>query len=330
MSQDTARLSNDLRAMFTTIHPEADEMKLNVRIEEVLSNYENRRKQIVEIEKDIAEKSKLFIDAKRLEGLSNNTLIDYKMELKLFERYFNKAAVQITTVDIREFLGQDKGWNVSTIEKKLSLLRTFFGWLVKEEILLRDPTAKIKSPKIPKRIPKGMSVEELEIVRDSCKTLRQRALMEVFYSTATRLSELANMKIKDINWQTMSARVIGKGNKEGIVYFSSKAIYHLRKYLGSRDDNCEYLFVTQRKPHRKMSNRAIQDEVNRISNYSNLDKKITCHRFRHSFAGLSMEAGIELADLQYLMRHSNPSTTLVYANVSEERGRQAFKRFHSQ
>lgn len=128
----------------------------------------------------------------------------------------------------------------------------------------------------------------------------------------------------------MSARVIGKGNKEGIVHFSSKAAYHLKKYLDSREDDCEYLFVTQRKPHRKMANKTIQDEVERISNYAKLDKKITPHRFRHSFAGLSMQAGIELADLQHLLRHSNPATTLLYANVSEERGRQAFQRFHVQ
>src|SRR5690606_18435660 len=211
---------------------------------------------------------------------------------------------------------------------KLSKIKTFFGWLVKEELLLRDPSAKINAPKKPKRLPKALSVEELEMVRESCETLRERALIETMYSTGCRLSEIANMKKSDINYQEMSMRVIGKGDKERIVYLSVKALHHLRKYLVSRGDDCEYLFVTIRRPFRKMTGRTIERIVDKIEERAKLDKKLTPHTFRHTKASLMMENGAELADVQHILGHENPSTTLVYAHVSEERKKQADKRFH--
>jgi integrase/recombinase XerD len=166
------------------------------------------------------------------------------------------------------------------------------------------------------------------MVRESCQTLRQRALLEVFYSTGCRLSEIANMQLDDINLQSMSARVIGKGNKERIVYFSVKALHHLNKYLNSRSDDCDAVFITERRPYRPMGNRAIQREVDAIEKASKINKNLHPHVMRHTFATLSMDAGIELADLQHLMGHSDPATTLVYASVSEERKQQAFKKYH--
>lgn len=328
--QDTARLVNDINVIVTMLCPEIDTMKLNVRLEEVVSNYKIHWKSVVEIEEDILEKVDLFIASKRLEGLSETTLKSYKIQLEAFAKYCPKAVAHVTTPDIRQYLAQDKGWKISTVDTILSILKTFFGWLVIEEILLRDPTAKINPPRKEKRLPKGLTIEELEMIREACTSLRERALIEVFYSTGCRLSELANMKIADINMQNMSMKVIGKGNKERIVYLSFKALYHLNKYLKERTDDCESLFITLRKPYRAVGNRAIQREISKIESRVSISKKLTPHVMRHTFAQLSMDAGIELADLQHLMGHSNPSTTLVYSNVSEERKQQAFKKYHVQ
>lgn len=174
-----------------------------------------------------------------------------------------------------------------------------------------------------------LTIEELELVRESCQTLRQKALLEVAYSSGVRLNELSNIKKSDINYQNMSIQVIGKGNKERTVFLTFKALYHLKKYLKNRDDDCEYLFATERKPIKKMNNRTIQDEFKKIEKQSGIDKKLHAHLFRRTFAMLSMENGIEMSDLQALLGHSDPSTTLKsYAYVSEERKQQAFKRFH--
>lgn len=330
MANDTARLMNDLNVLVSTMFPDADMNVLPVRLEEVLCNYNIERKSDLQLEKDLPEKIQLYLASKKIEGLSKKTLKGYNSELHLFNRYCQKATALVTTADIRGYLASFDKAKVGTIGQKLSVLKSFFGWLVKEEILLRDPTAKVNPPKKPNRLPKGLSIEELEIVRESCKTLRQRALLEVFYSTGCRLSEIAGMNKNDINIQSMSLKVVGKGNKERVVYLSFKALFHLKKYLNSRNDDCEALFVTERKPYRRMGNMAIQREIDKIEKASQITKKLHPHVLRHTYATLSMDAGIELADLQHLLGHSNPGTTLIYSNVSEERKQQAFKKYHVQ
>jgi site-specific recombinase XerD len=330
MANDTARIANDLLVVMSTLAPDVDMQVLPVRLEEVLSNYEISRKSEKDIENDFSDKLETYLSARAIEGLSQKTLSGYKMELSMFAKYVNKAIVQITTSDIRKYLAHNTKWKITTVDGKLSVIKTFFGWLVKEEMLLRDPSAKINAPKKPKRLPKSLSIEELEIVRDSCETMRERALIEVMYATGARLSEIMNMKISDINSQDMSMHVIGKGDKERIVYLSIKAMHQLRKYLNSRKDDCEYLFVTKRRPESKMGTRSIERIVDKIQARANISKKLTPHVFRHTFATLAMGNGADLADVQQLLGHENPSTTLIYAQVSEERKKQAHKRFHVQ
>ncbi|MGV2448085.1 UNVERIFIED_CONTAM: tyrosine-type recombinase/integrase, partial [Bacillus sp. ATCC 13368] len=105
-----------------------------------------------------------------------------------------------------------------------------------EEMIQRDPTLKIKQPKEEKRLGKSLTIEELEMLRESCQSIRQRAFLEIFYATGCRLSEMQQLNISDVNMQSMSCKVIGKGDKEREVYFSFKAMFHLRKYLLSRSD----------------------------------------------------------------------------------------------
>nr|BDD47227.1 hypothetical protein 1 [Bacillaceae bacterium] len=144
------------------------------------------------------------------------------------------------------------------------------------------------------------------------------------------LSEILNMRKSDINIQEMNARTVGKGNKERVVYLSFKALHHLRKYLKSRNDDCEYLFVTDRKPARQMANRTLERIVDKVADRAKIKKKLTPHVLRHTFATLAMEQGADLADVQHLLGHENPSTTQTYAHVSEERKKQAHKKYHVQ
>ena len=327
---DSKKLFHELNVHVLTLAPGIDEQKLARRLEDVLANYSIEIKSQIDMETDIEEKVMMFLSAKELEGASQATLSSYYYILRQFWNFTKKAATQVTTQDIRSFLASFNQNKRSTISTKLTTLNSFFEWLVREDMLLRSPTLKIKSPKVEKRNPKGLNIAELEKVRESCDTLRQRAMIEVFYSTGCRLSELRSLDRADINHQSMSAKVIGKGNKERVVYLSFKALYHLNKYLNSRTDECDALFVTQRRPFRRIANSSIQDEIDKVEKASGIDKKLTPHVLRHTFANLSMDSGIELADLQHLLGHSNPATTLVYTTVSEERKKQAFKKFHVQ
>lgn len=330
VANDMARLLLELETITLTLMPDADVTKLKLRFEEVTNNYNIDRRTIEEMNNDFEDKINFYINALRLEGYSENTLYGNKSDLKAFGKFVDKAVVQVTTSDIRNFLSNNKTWSVGTVSKKLSTIKTFYRWMVSEEILLHNPADKIKTPKKEKRLPKAMNLVELEMIRDACENERERALVEVLYSTGCRISELAGMKISDIDYRGGSLSVIGKGNKERIVYLNSRAMYELNKYLKYKqfeEDNSNFLFTTVRRPYRAMSTVAIRNIVNNISSRVETSKKVTPHTFRHSMATNAINNGIELGDLQQLLGHSNPQTTLCYIDVSEERKRNAHKRF---
>lgn len=310
--------------------PDVDVSLAKRKFVDILSMYDIRPTKIITENPDINQKMKLFIAAKRLEGLSELTLKGYQIELRIFAQHIHKPVEEVNTNDIRTYLGQFDKLKISSISSKLSVLKSFYGWLANEEIIPKDPTKKMKAPKKEKRLPKALNVEEFELLRENCKTLRERALVEVFYATGCRLSEVSRMNRSDIDWQGMSYRVIGKGDKERKVFFSHKAFYHLKKYLMQRSDNEDALFATERRPYRRVSNRAIQREIKIIANRSGLKKSIHPHVLRHTFATDLLNNGADLAAVQALMGHEDPSTTLVYTNLTDERKRQTHKQYHAQ
>lgn len=323
-------LLNEITTVVKMTSDEYDETKLALYLDDLLSSYTIESKNEMEISESNEELLKMYINAIKLENYSLTTITNYQYELRRFIKFVQKNILRTTTADIRQYLANHNHLKSGTIATKLTIISSFYSWLVREELLLKNPTVKIKSPKTPKRIREGLTIEELETVRESCETLRQRALIEVFYSTACRLSELSALNVNDINWQDMSIVVFGKGSKERKVFLSFKALYHLKRYLKSRTDKCEALFVTERRPYRRLTNRGIQFQVDKIEQVSQVSKPLTPHVMRHTFATLAMDAGIELADLQHLLGHENPATTLCYAPVSEERKRDAFKKYHVQ
>jgi len=159
MANDASRLESDLKTIVTTICPDILQDTLALRLEEVLYRYHIEHRASQNLEDDLNDKISLFLSSKKLEGLSETTLTDYQMELRLFSRHVSKAVVMIQTPDIRHYLASLENIETSTMGKKLTVLKSFFGWMVREEILLRDPTVKIKSPKKKKRLPKGLTVE---------------------------------------------------------------------------------------------------------------------------------------------------------------------------
>lgn len=323
-------LLNEITTVVKMASGNYDETKLALYLDDLLSTYTIEAKDEIDVNESNEDLLKMYINAIKLENYSLTTITNYQYELKRFINFIQKNLLRATTADIRQYLAVQSHLKSGTIATKLTIISSFYNWLVQEEMLLKNPTAKIKTPKTPKRLREGLTIEELEIVRESCDTLRQRALIEVFYSTACRLSELRSLNIEDINWQDMSVIVFGKGSKERKVFLSFKALYHLKRYLKSRTDDCEALFVTERRPYRRLTNRGIQFQIDKIEQAAQVSKSLTPHVMRHTFATLAMDAGIELADLQHLLGHENPATTLRYAPVSEERKRDAFKKYHVQ
>jgi integrase/recombinase XerD len=296
---------------------------------EILSRYDVKLKPVYGGNPDLDSKIEQYLAAKRFEGLSERTLTSYKGQLGVFARYMCKAVVDITEMDIKMYLGESKENKLSTICTKLTILRSFFKWLHEEDIIQKNPTVKININNKEKRLPKALKRDEVLIMRENCKTLRERAIIETLYATGCRLSELTQMG-RNIDFSGKGIRIIGKGNKERPVYLNESATYFLKKYLFSRLDDCDALFVTERQPYRRMGNRAVQREVERIAERAGIEKRVHPHIFRHTFATHLLENGASLMLVQELLGHTNPSTTQRYATMNESMKKEQYQKYMAQ
>jgi integrase/recombinase XerD len=307
--------------------PDMDQIKVRNIAEEVLYKYDVIPQETSLVASDIEDKLQMYLAVKRLDGLSKKTLYNYENNLLIFASCLRKPLSSITTTDLRMFLVQRcKDMKPSSMNNQISILKSFFAWLHGEEYITKNPTLKIKQTKEPKRLRRALNDEEVENLRQACKTDREKALVELLVSSGVRLSEAIDIDIENINWYEMSLFVIGKGNKERKVYFSIKAKILIKKYLASRTDSCPALFVSSRAPHGRIGGRAIEREIQKIAARAGFEKSVYPHLFRHSFATHNLNSGMSLPVLQHIMGHESPETTLIYAELNDETVRHEYKK----
>ena len=327
LSSTAEIMLDQVMSAITVSCPKEDKRELYQSLSMIFTQYDIKPALISTGHPDLRQKIKLFLSGKRLEGLSQLTLDSYTLELRIFSERVPKATDEITTGDIRIYLGEFDYLKTSSISKRLSVLKSMFGWLANEGIITKDVTKQIRPPKKEQRTPKALTIEELEMIREACVTPRERALVEVLYATGGRLSEIQKMNREDIDYQSMSVLVVGKGNKERPVYFSFKAMYHLKKYFMRRTDDVNALFATERRPYRRLSDKGIQREVKKIAGRSEVKKNVHPHIFRHTFATLMLNNGADLVAVQGLLGHVDPATTQIYAQMTDERRKQSHKQY---
>lgn len=316
MNEATIKIVSKLDLLYGDL---IDQQKVRQVVEEVLYEYELTPKETLPAVLDnMGDRILLYLATKKIDGLGKNTIKQYGTRLGRFADYIRKDVEDITTMDIRIYLANysKTGVKNSTLAVETDVLRVFFKWLEDEEYIAKSPMRKIKTPKIEKRVREALTKEELETLRLGAKTLRQKALLELLYSTGCRLEEVENMKKSDIDWQRLQARVIGKGNKERVVYINATCQVHLRKYIMSRLDNDESLFVTERQPYKFMGRRAIQRELDKIVEQSGLNKNVYPHLLRHTAATHWLNSGMDITTVQAILGHDNLDTTQIYAQVS--------------
>lgn len=307
--------------------PELDQLKVRAIAEEVLYKYDVLPQETGLVVSDIEDKLQMYLAVKKLDGLSDKTLYNYRLNLLAFAGFINKPIAAVNVNDIRMYLAvKSRGMKASSLNGIISTLKSFFGWLYNEEYIPKNPMTKIKQTKEPKRVRHAMTEEEVELLRQACKTDRERALIELLISTGCRLSEVVGMNKEHVSWYEMSMFVIGKGNKERKVYFSTKAKILLKKYLNGRTDDNPALFVTERRPYRRIQGRGIQVIIHKIAERAGFEKSVFPHLFRHSFATHKLNSGMSLPVLQRLMGHESPDVTLIYAELSEENIRHEYKK----
>lgn len=291
-------------------------------IETALQNYTITAKSTaLTLLTDIPDMVRYFFACKKLEGIANSSLKNYGYTLRHFSDCVNKPVAAITINDIRNYLYNlsKRGIKESTIESKIYCLKSFFGWLSGEGYITGNPTFKIVVPKKPSTLREGLTVEELELARNACKIPRDRALLEVLLSTGCRVSEIVGLKLTDI--KNNSIKVLGKGNKERIVFLNAKAMMYLKIYVKKRMDKSDYMFSALRRDvmtdlYNPIKVKAIEDAISNVGKRSELH--LYPHIFRHTFATMALNNGAKLEEVQDMLGHSDPKTTRIYAKTSQD------------
>lgn len=278
-------------------------------------------------------------------GLSPNTVMAYQHDLMKFAEFAKKRKLALESAkrdDLVDFLASlyREKLESKTVARHLVTLRSFFRFALIQEQIAEDPTANLESPKIRRSLPGYLRLEEVErlLEQPDAKTafgLRDRAMLEVLYSTGLRVSELTGLRVSDLDTKIGCVRCIGKGDKERIVPVGRKALGMVEKYL--RDARPEllrrgkaapsaYLFVNRRGG--KISRVGVWKILSTYGRRAGLRVALTPHMLRHSFATHLLERGADLRSVQLMLGHADISTTQIYTHVVEERLKQIYKAHH--
>lgn len=195
-----------------------------------------------------------------------------------------------------------------------------------EDNIRKSPMRKIKSLKIDKlRSRHPLTAEQLELVRDGCRGYKEKALVEFLVSSGCRVSEVAGLRVDDIDWRDRKCKVIGKGNKERTVYFSVRAKLMLQLYIAERRGG-EALFASSRAPYEPLTDRGIEKMISKLGKRIGMERPLYPHLMRHTFASHALNCGMELTIIQHLLGHSDPKTTLIYAEIDPIRVQYEYNR----
>jgi integrase/recombinase XerD len=290
----------------------------------------------------------VFLSYLRVEkGLAQNTILAYGRDLRRFSAFLTKRgkrdAREVNREDIVDFLSslyQEK-LDSRSVARYLVSLRSFYKYLTIEELVSRDPTENLESPKIRQSLPMYLRVEEVDRLLEAPDVatpigLRDRAMLEVFYSTGLRVSELLNLRISDVDMRIGCVRCIGKGDKERLVPIGRKAITAVEQYLalsrpqfvrpGIPPPHNQVLFLTRN--GRRLSRISIWKIMHDYGIQLGLRGRLTPHKLRHSFATHLLERGADLRSVQLMLGLADISTTQIYTHVVEERLKQIYKAHH--
>ena len=307
--------------------PTIDQLKVRMIAEEVLYHYDIVPQENALVASDIEDRLIIYLACKKLDGLSIRTLKNYNYEILRFSSLLIKPIASITTMDLRMYLAQRcKKLKPSSTNTIIYTLRSFFGWLNDERYIPENPAKRLKPTKEPIRIRQPLKEEEMEIFREACIADREKALTEFLYSSACRLNDAYILNISAIDWNECTAMVIGKGNKERMLYFSIKAKILLQKYFKTRGFESDALFIGSKYPHNRLGKRSIERVIEKIKIRSGLTVDIFPHILRHTYATHAINAGMPIHILQELMGHSTIATTQGYAKVSKENVKHEFRR----
>ncbi len=277
-------------------------------------------------------------------GLAQNTLLAYRRDLTKYAAFLEKKGVKtadhVRREHITNFMFDQKNHklNTSSICRSLAAIKTFHRFLVRERLAKEDPTNLVDTPKMWKRIPEALTLQEIEAMLEATKgkskqSVRDKAILELFYASGMRVSELVNLKMDSVNMDLGYVRCIGKGSKERIIPIGKNAKEALKKYcdmvrpqLAKKSEFSTHLFLSRL--GKKLSRQSIWKLIKLYARKAKIKKAIKPHILRHTFATHLLEHGADLRSVQEMLGHADISTTQIYTHVDRERLKSIHKEFH--
>ena len=298
------------------------------RLQEVLlKHFSNQAPEKEQITNE--EYQSLFLEAKRVEGCSERTILYYKMTIEQLLKKISDPVRKITTERIRQYLSEYQQINNCgkvTIDNIRRNISSFFSWLEEEDYILKSPMRRIHKIKTRTVVKNIISDEAIERLRDGSENLRDLAMIDLLYSTGIRVGELVNLNIDDVDFEERECVVFGKGDKERKVYFDAKAKIHLSKYLESRHDENPALFVTLDSPYDRLKISGVEIRLRLLGRALSLER-IHPHKFRRTMATRAIDKGMPIEQVQKILGHSQIDTTMQYAIVNQNNVKAAHHKY---
>ncbi len=274
---------------------------------------------------------KEFSNYIRTKNYSINTYMSYINDLYYFYMFIQKDLTSVNEDDIRKYLEylNNKKEKATSVRRKISSFKTFYKYLYLNNYMDKKdyPLVKIAYPKLEKKLPKFVYYNDLlDIINESMKDsdgVRDRLIIEMLYATGVRVSELVNIKYEDIDFNNRRIRVLGKGNKERIVYYGEYAEEVLKEYISTHKKN-EYGYVFTNSKGEQITDRGIRYIIDNIMKRLSVKVHVTPHVLRHTFATDMLNNGCDIKIVQELLGHSSLRTTEVYTHVTNERLKQVY------
>lgn len=272
---------------------------------------------------------KNFLSAKRVEGCSEKSMRYYESTIRNALTTVGKSVKDISTDDLRHYLDeyqQRSGASRVTVDNIRRILSSFFAWLEEEFYIVKSPVRRIHKVKTGKVVKETYSDEALEMMRDSCETTRDLAMIDMLASTGMRVGELVKLNRSDVDFQNRECIVTGKGNKQRIVYFDARTKIHLQNYLRERKDTNDALFVTLLAPFNRLQISGVEIRLRHIGQDLNMTK-VHPHKFRRTLATMAIDKGMPIEQVQHLLGHQSLDTTLQYAMVNQANVKMSHRKF---
>ena len=322
------RITNDVVQQMLPYLNNAQIEKLQDVMEHILWNYDiapaDREKQ--EQEQNYLT---LFLQAKRVEGCSEKSLKYYEKTIQKMLDGVGKTVKEIVTEDIRAYLtGYQKQRQTSkvTVDNVRRILSSFFSWLEDEDFIVKSPVRRIHKVKTAKVVKDTYTDEALELMRDNCTTTRDLAMIDLLASSGMRVGELVTLNREDINFNERECVVLGKGNKERLVYFDARTKIHLQNYFDARTDDNPALFVTLKQPFERLKIGGVETRLREMGRRLKIPK-VHPHKFRRTLATTAIDKGMPIEQVQQLLGHQKIDTTLHYAMVKQQNVKLAHRKY---